>query len=76
MTEKFCKGPEQIRPADSFWTTDPASAVKLKVSKDSAASRQPISVPGLLSRVAREYPSHAALCYKNLNNEWTQMTYR
>lgn len=74
MTKIHC-GPEQIKPADNFWTIDPQVPVKLKIGKDGVAARQPISVPGLLSKVAREHPNHPALCYKNINNVWQSITY-
>lgn len=72
---KVQKGPEQIKPAESYWSIDPEVPVKLKISKDGVAARQPISVPGLMSKIAREYPNQPALCYKNLNNEWQTITY-
>uniref|UniRef100_A0A336LRK4 long-chain-fatty-acid--CoA ligase n=1 Tax=Culicoides sonorensis TaxID=179676 RepID=A0A336LRK4_CULSO len=68
-------GPDQIKVAENFWTIDPQTPVKLKLTKEGVGARQPISVPGLLTKVAQEYPNHSALCYKNINNTWQKITY-
>lgn len=78
MTEDtvlYNKGPEQIKCAENLWTTDAEGVVKLRVSKEGIGTKQPVSVPGLLTKVANEYGNHTALCYKQ-NNAWESITYR
>lgn len=74
-TKEYKNGPEQVKPAESYLSIDPEVPVKLRITKDGVPSRQPISVPGLLSKIAQEYPNQPALCHKNINNVWQTITY-
>lgn len=75
MTEKLTKGPDQIRPTEKVWTVDPAEAIKIKMGKNGVTTRQPISIPGLLTKTARDYPDHPALYSKDIKGEWQYITY-
>lgn len=69
-------GPDQIKPADNYWTIDPETPVKLRIGTEGVAAREPISVPGVLSNIAREYPSQPALRYKDETSKfWQTITY-
>lgn len=72
---KTQSGPEQIKPAEAYSSTEPQTPVKLRMSKEGVGARQPISVPGLMTKIAREYPNQPALCYKDINNVWQTITY-
>lgn len=72
---KTQSGPEQIKPAEAYSSIDPKVPVKLRITKDGVGARQPISVPGLMSKIAREYPNQPALCHKDINNVWQTITY-
>lgn len=75
MTDKLTKGPEQIRPTDKVWTTDPAEAIKIKMGKNGLTTRQPISIPGILTKTARDFPEHPALYFKDVKGDWQYLTY-
>ncbi|CAL7946117.1 unnamed protein product [Xylocopa violacea] len=60
-SETGLDGPDQVLPADSFMTTKANGRVKIELNDDGMNSEQPISVPGLLSRRAKEYPDYVAL---------------
>ncbi|XP_043528278.1 long-chain-fatty-acid--CoA ligase ACSBG2-like isoform X1 [Frieseomelitta varia] len=57
-SETDLDGPDQILAADSFTTTKMDECVRIQLSNDNL---KPISVPGLLSRMAKKYPNHIAL---------------
>jgi len=65
----------KIKPSEVTWTTDPAGAVKLRLGKEGITARQPVSIPQLLNKTATEFPNHVALCSKDINKEWQQLTF-
>ncbi|XP_055713765.1 very long-chain-fatty-acid--CoA ligase bubblegum [Phlebotomus papatasi] len=68
-------GPNRVMPSDSYTITEKDNYVKLRIGNDGIAAQDPISVPTLLNRSARDYPNHPALVYKNPNNVWQTVTY-
>ncbi|GAB0089193.1 Very long-chain-fatty-acid--CoA ligase bubblegum [Sergentomyia squamirostris] len=68
-------GPNRVMPADSHTNTEKDQYVKLRIGSDGIAGQDPISVPTLLNRSARDYPDHPALVHKNANNVWETVTY-
>lgn len=46
------------------------------MATEGIAAEEPISVPSLLERTARDHPDHAAMVYKNENKEWDTITFR
>lgn len=75
MAETIVKGPNKIVPAESYVSIDRNDAVKLRIGDDEISGRDPISVPGLLNRTARDYPDHPALIFKNSTDTWETTTY-
>jgi long-chain-fatty-acid--CoA ligase ACSBG len=69
------KGPNRIKPSTNFYSIDPKECVKIRIGDDEVSGREPTSVPGLLARTTRDYPDHAAIGFKNKNNEWETITY-
>ncbi|XP_033328653.2 acyl-CoA synthetase bubblegum family member 1 isoform X1 [Megalopta genalis] len=53
-------GPDQILKADSTVTTLPNGRVKIKLSSEDINPTPPISVPGLLTRIANSHGGHTA----------------
>lgn len=45
------QGPDQIRPADSYQSTERTGAVKLHVGDTAPDNYEPISIPSLLEKV-------------------------
>lgn len=68
-------GPNRVMPSDSYTITEKDNYVKLRIGNDGIAAQDPISVPTLLNRSARDYPNHPALVYKNPNDVWQKVTY-
>lgn len=71
----FKVGPNRLKPAEKTWSIDRNECVKLRIGEDEMTSREPISVPGLLARTARDHPDHAALIFRNSKNEWETVTF-
>ncbi|XP_008205010.1 very long-chain-fatty-acid--CoA ligase bubblegum isoform X1 [Nasonia vitripennis] len=55
------EGPDQILSSDVDTTWEPDGRVRIKLDNPADESYAPISVPGLLKRVASKYPDHPAL---------------
>ncbi|KAI8438542.1 hypothetical protein MSG28_011014 [Choristoneura fumiferana] len=68
-------GPDQVLPADDYITWVPEGRVKLRVASRGTAGEPPLSVPGLLKRMAARYPDSAALCSK-IDGKWVKTTYK
>ena len=69
-------GPGQILEAESFLTTKKNGCVKLRVDKeDEVAGWNPISVPCLLEKAAKEAPDVVALAVKR-DEKWVKWTYK
>ncbi|XP_043474001.1 very long-chain-fatty-acid--CoA ligase bubblegum isoform X2 [Leptopilina heterotoma] len=58
-SETGLDGPDQVLYSEVDSTTEPDGRTRIKVEKNS--SIEAISVPGLLTRIARAYPEHTAL---------------
>lgn len=69
------KGPNKIRDATDYVTSDRKDAVKIRMGKDGIAVRDPVSIPGLLDRTARDYPDHEAMVYVDDNKQTVRLTY-
>lgn len=71
-------GPNQIASANLYTVTNIRERVKLRIPDIGVASETvaPISIPGLLTKVASNFPEHAALSYKTSAGIWKSITYR
>ncbi|XP_075973039.1 long-chain-fatty-acid--CoA ligase ACSBG2-like isoform X2 [Anticarsia gemmatalis] len=74
--DKHMNGPDQIVPADSYFTSVPGDHVKLRVTSRGLGSEPPISVPGLLTRTTARYPDATALATKKADGKWHKITYK
>ncbi|CAG0915153.1 unnamed protein product [Notodromas monacha] len=54
-------GPNQLLPAESFWTSSPNGTVKLRMGKSGREAAAPVSVPTILMRTVKKYPDVIAL---------------
>lgn len=52
-------GPNQVLYSEVDTTSDASGRIRIKVEKDVAI--EPISVPGLLKKIAKTFPEHVAL---------------
>ncbi|XP_076751867.1 acyl-CoA synthetase bubblegum family member 1 isoform X2 [Xylocopa sonorina] len=76
-SETGLDGPDQVLPADSSMTTKQNSRVRIEMNNDGLNSELPISVPGLLSRRAKEYPDRVALLARpNIMGQRKKYTYK
>lgn len=64
-----------VKPADSYWTSDPNAAVKLRMEKHGLASKEPLSLPYVLAETVRTFGSYPALRYKDDKKNWQTITY-
>lgn len=71
------QGPDQILDADSYSTTKADGCIKLRmdVSDNDLSQLEPISVPGLLQKAAKESPDVTALTVKR-DDQWIKWTYK
>lgn len=65
----------RVKPATNYAATDPTDVVRLRIGNDGLNAAEPISVPQLLHRTAKNYPDIPALVCKDENNEWHTTTY-
>lgn len=66
----------KVRPASNYQTTKRDEGVKLRVGTDGGVSAtEPLTLPHVFYRTAKNYPDAAALKYKNEDNEWQTITY-
>lgn len=70
------KGPQVVLDAEDYISVDPTVPVKIRMGTEGLAAEDPISVPGLLRRTARDYPDHPALVFQNSLQKWETVTYR
>jgi hypothetical protein len=63
-------------PAVGLSTSDANGRVKIRFEESGIAAREPISVPGLLHKIAQEYPNHPALASKGEDGQWNIITYK
>ncbi|XP_028156254.1 long-chain-fatty-acid--CoA ligase ACSBG2 isoform X2 [Ostrinia furnacalis] len=74
--QKYMDGPDQVVPANDYVTWIPENAVKLRVTSRGIAAEPPVSVPGLLTRIAAIYPDSIALASKKSDGKWHRVTYK
>lgn len=65
----------KVRPATDFRTTNREESVKLRVGSDGVSAIEPVTLPYVLYRTAKNHPNVAALKYKNADNAWETVTY-
>lgn len=71
-------GPNQIKAAEVNKTSDPVNPIQIHIGKEGVAAEEPISIPGLLKRTARDYPDNIALKYKTNKKDktWNSISYK
>ncbi|RZC36620.1 very long-chain-fatty-acid--CoA ligase bubblegum, partial [Asbolus verrucosus] len=69
--------PDQILPAEELTNVAPDGCVRLRIPESGTAieTTPPVSVPGLLKKIADAYPNHDALAYK-VDGKWNKITYK
>ncbi|CAH2989358.1 unnamed protein product [Chilo suppressalis] len=72
----FMNGPDQVVPSSDYTVWAPDAAVKLRIAPRGLAAEPPLSVPGLLTRMATRYPDLYALCSKKKDGKWHKITYK
>ncbi|CAK9830889.1 Long-chain-fatty-acid--CoA ligase ACSBG2 [Anthophora retusa] len=76
-SETGLDGPDQILPTDTYTCTKPDGRVRIRLRKEDNDSNLPVSVPGLLSRIAKSYPDHVAIVSRpDIMGERKKYTYR
>lgn len=70
------KGPNRVKPSNTYVTDDRKVAVRLRIGREGHAAREPLSVPTLVQRTARDYPDQPALVFKNHKGAYETVTYR
>lgn len=63
-------------PATSLSTSSANGRVKIRFEERGMGARKPISVPGILQKIAQEYSNHPALAFKGEDNQWKIVTYK
>lgn len=69
-------GPNRLKEANEYYTTDVTKAVKLQLSTEGFSSEEPISIPGVLKNAATNFSDYPALKYKNSSNNYNIVTYK
>lgn len=71
-------GPNNIKTAENGRTHDPEKPVQIRLGKDGIAAEEPISIPGLLKKTARDFPDSIALKFKTnkKDKKWNSITYK
>lgn len=72
----FLNGPDQVLPATELSTSNASGRVKIRFEESGTGAREPISVPGLLHKIAQEYPNHPALVSKGEDGRWKEITFK
>jgi hypothetical protein len=57
-------------------TSNGNGRVKIRFEESGMGAREPISIPGLLHKIAQEYPNHPALVSKGEDGQWKEITYK
>ncbi|KOC68404.1 Long-chain-fatty-acid--CoA ligase ACSBG2 [Habropoda laboriosa] len=60
-SETGLDGPDQVLPSDTQTSSKPDGRVRIQLKKEDNDSSPPLSVPGLLSSIAKKHPNHVAL---------------
>lgn len=71
-------GPNRIKDAETSTSSDPQHPVKILIGKEGVAAEEPISIPGILQRTARDYPDNIAMKFKTSKKDktWNSVTYK
>lgn len=64
-----------MRPATEYRTTNRGDPVKLRIGGEGISANEPLTLPYLLYRTAKNHPDVAALKQKNADNVWETVTY-
>ncbi|CAK9800207.1 Long-chain-fatty-acid--CoA ligase ACSBG2 [Anthophora plagiata] len=76
-SETGLDGPDQILPTDTYSSTKLDGRVRIRLRKEDNDSSLPVSVPGLLSRIAKNYPDHVAIISRpDITGERKTYTYK
>lgn len=65
----------KVRPASDYRTTKREEAVKLRIGNDGVSASEPVTLPYVLYRTAKNHPDVPALKQKNADNVWETVTY-
>lgn len=65
----------KVRSASDHRTTKREDAVKLRIGTDGVSAQEPLTLPYMLYRTAKNHPDVAALKHKNVDNVWETVTY-
>lgn len=70
------KGPDELMPADDYFTDRLDGAVKLRLKESNSGERYaPMSIYTMFRRTSEKRPDRAALCYKK-GDTWLKFTYK
>lgn len=69
-------GPNRLKEANHYYTTNVTEAVKLQLSTEGFSAEEPISIPAILKNSATNYADFPALKYKNGSNNYNTVTYK
>jgi len=62
---EYSNGPDQVIPCNNLITWDPSSAVKIRMENTGQGNIEPVSIPTLVKRNAREVPDYPAMKQKD-----------
>jgi len=78
-TSSLVNGPDQLVTCNNLITWDPKGSVKIRMERTGYGSNEPISIPGLLMKTARENPHVPALKIREpktgVEKTWTWTDY-
>lgn len=69
-------GPDQILPADNFYTTEANGRVRITLQRGDERWASPMSIPGCLAKIANEYPNRVALVARPDTKHKKSYTYK
>jgi len=61
LHENVSSDPDELLPADSFWTTGRDTAVKLRVEANGPQSEKPVTVMTAFRQTVEKAPNHPAM---------------
>jgi len=78
-TSSLVNGPDQLVTCNNLITWDPKGSVKIRMERTGKGAMEPISIPGLLMKTARENPHIPALKIREpktgVEKTWTWTDY-
>lgn len=66
----------KVRPATSFKTSKCDEGVKIRMGTDGNTASEPLTIPHILYRTAKNHPNVVALKQKDDNKVWQSITYK